>query len=86
MRVKLDLHDPSTHWIALARVIENNPDLPDDVVLVVRKDGVILRESAPLAVAPEIAHCAFAESSVMDLKGKLAFLEWLHERFAPARR
>jgi hypothetical protein len=86
MRVKLDLHDPSTHWIALARVIENNPDLPDDIVLVVRPHDVLLQEpNAPSGVG-EIACGEFSENSVMDLRGKLAFLEWLHERFATSRR
>ncbi len=85
MRVKLDLHDPSTHWIALARVIENNPDLPDDVVLVVRPHDVLIQEHDGASDLGEIACGEFSESSVMDLKGKLAFLEWLHERFAASR-
>ena len=86
MRVKLDLHDPSTHWIALARVIENNPDLPDDVVLVVRPHDVLIRERDAAPGIDDIAYGEFSETSVIDLKGKLAFLEWLHERFATARR
>ena len=86
MRVMLDLHDPSTHWIALKRVIENNPDLPDDVVLVVRPHDVLIQEHGADSGSGEIACGDFSESSVMDLKGKLAFLEWLHERFATSRR
>ena len=81
MRVVLDLHEPSTHWIALARVIENNPDLPKDVDLVIRKDGVVLRDAAGGDVSTEIARGSFSDGTVSNLEGKLAFLEWLHERF-----
>lgn len=81
MRVLLDLLDPSTHWIALARVIESNPDLPDDIVMVVRKDGVVLREANGNTVATDIAHGSFPDGTVSDLKGKLALLEWVHQRF-----
>ena len=82
MRVLLDLLDPSTHWIALARVIESNPDLPGDVVMVVRKDGVVLRDVNGSDVETEIARGSFPDGTVSDLKGKLALLEWVHDRFA----
>lgn len=85
MRVILDLHDPSTHWIALARVIEHNPDLPEDVVLIVRKDGVVLQDLNGGDVATEIARGSFSDGTVSDLPGKMALLEWLHQRFAAAR-
>jgi hypothetical protein len=86
MRVKLELHDPSTHWIALAGVIERNPDLPSDALLVVRKDGVVLCEHVASEDQVEIARGEFSQSSVIDLRGKLAFLEWVHEHFAAAAR
>jgi hypothetical protein len=86
MRVKLDLHDPSTHWIALAGVIERNPDLPDDAVLIVRKDGVMLCEHVSSGHHIEIARRNSSETSVNDLKGKLAFLEWVHDHFATSAR
>lgn len=82
MRVLLDLLDPSTHWIALARVIESNPDLPDDMIMVVRKDGVVLREANGSTVTADIARGNFPDGAVSDLKGKLALLEWVHQRFA----
>lgn len=82
MRVLLELLDPSTHWIALARVIENNPDLPSDALMVVRKDGVVLREAACDVPLHEIARGSFPDGAVSDLKGKLALLEWVHEQFA----
>lgn len=86
MRVKLDLLDPSTHWVALAGVIERNPDLPDDAVLIVRKDGVVLCEHVSSDHEIEIARGDFSATSVHDLRGKLAFLEWVHEHFAASAR
>lgn len=81
MRVLLDLMEPSTHWIALARVIENNPDLPGDVVMVVRKDGVVLRHADGTEVSTDLETGSFADGTVSRLEGKMAFLEWLHTRF-----
>ena len=86
MRVKLELHDPSTHWVALAGVIERNPDLPADALLIVRKQGVVLCEHVATDRQIEIARGDFTETSVMDLRGKLAFLEWVHEHFASSAR
>jgi hypothetical protein len=59
-----------------------NPDLPSDAVLLVQKHGVTLCEHASTDDQIEIARRDFSESSVMDLRGKLAFLEWVHEHFA----
>jgi hypothetical protein len=81
MRVFLDLLDPSMHWVALARVIERNPDLPPDVTMVVRKDGVFLRDANGRVLDTEVPLGRFQEGSVARLEGKLAVLEWIHTRF-----
>jgi hypothetical protein len=82
VRVILDHHDPSTHWVALARVIENNPDLPADLILRVRTDGVCLHSADGGKVGPEVKRARFGAGDVSNLDGKMAFLEWLHEHFS----
>lgn len=62
-------------------MIESNPDLPGDVVMFVRKDGVILHEVQSNGEALEIARGSFPDGTVNDLKGKLELLEWVHDHF-----
>ena len=85
MRVLIDYIHPSQHWLALARVIEKNPDLPEDVTLVVKVNGVFLRQTAAVGDPVDVAEGDFPEEGIARLEGKLAFLEWLHARFPEQR-
>ena len=60
--------------------------MPADALLIVRKQGVVLCEHVATEHQVEIARGEFTETSVIDLRGKLAFLEWVHEHFAASTR
>lgn len=79
MRVVLDIFQPSLHWVALARVIENNPDLPGDVTLIVQKDRMLFRTPSGDVIPILPQPVADSETLVHDVKGKLRILAWVHE-------
>ena len=81
MKVLIEMLDPSPHWIALARVIESSPDLPDDIVLVVRKEGVVLTATG-IEIPTGLAAGSYPEGSIYNVDGKVAFLEWLNDQFS----
>jgi hypothetical protein len=81
MKVSIEMLDPSPHWIALARVIESSPDLPDDIVLVVRKEGVVLTATG-IEIPSGLAAGSYPEGSVYNVEGKVAFLKWLNDQFS----
>jgi hypothetical protein len=81
MKVVIEILDPSPHWIALARVIESSPDLPDDIVLVVRKEGVVLTATG-IEIPTGLAAGSYPEGSVYNVDGKVAFLKWLNDQFS----
>ena len=84
MRVILDLPDPSEHWLALVRAIETDRDLPDHVALVVRKSGIFLREANGEETPMPSNGICHPENSIYSLKGKVACLQWINDRFPPA--
>ena len=81
MRVVLEMFEPTLHWLALARVIENNPDLPGDVSLLVKKDRLAFVDANGSEIAVLAWENRFSEERVRDVNGKLAVLEWIHECF-----
>ena len=81
MRVVLEMFEPTLHWVALARVIENNPDLPNDVSLLVKKDRLAFVDSNGNEMAVLALENCFSDERVRDVNGKLAVLEWIHECF-----
>ena len=81
MRVILEMFEPTLHWTALARVIENNPDLPADVSLLVKKDRLAFVDAHGNEIAVMALENRFSEERVRDVSGKLAVLEWIHECF-----
>jgi hypothetical protein len=81
MRVILDLFQPSLHWVALARVIENNPDLPAEFDLVVRKDRISIQDGTGSEVPVPCQPFSHSEGLVHNIDGKLSVLAWIHECF-----
>jgi hypothetical protein len=81
MRVVLEMFEPTLHWVALARVIENNPDLPNDVSLLVKKDRLAFVDAGGSEIAVLALESRFSDERVRDISGKLAVLEWVHECF-----
>ena len=81
MRIKLNFPKPSAHWLGLANIIMESDGLRGGITLVGDEQGTRLfgkvEDENPIPVLLD-RQPRFA---VNTLAGKLAFLQWLHDRF-----
>jgi hypothetical protein len=81
MRIRLNLHKPSAHWIGLANVVAQSDELREDVTLIVDAEGARFYEGQTCDIPIAISASAPAIEAIDTLDGKLAFIAWLHQRF-----
>jgi hypothetical protein len=78
MHVLIELHDPSAHWVALAKIVERAEEFPAAWMLVIRECGVTIMDCSMSGEAL-ICEGEFAPVDVDSLEGKTRFLDWLYE-------